>query len=70
MEEKVTLKLTVQLTQKEYDLLINQLRLEGFLTSKSTKKEILSELSDYASDCLGNEANDIEAERGIETRRG
>lgn len=70
MEEKVTLKLTVQLTQRERDLLIKQLRLEGFLTSKSTKKEILSELSDYASDCLGVEASDIEAGRGIETRRG
>lgn len=70
MEEKVTLKLTVQLDKREYDLLIGQLRLEGLLTSKSTKKEILYELSDYASDLLFNEANDIEAERGIETRRG
>lgn len=70
MEEKVTLKLTVQLDKREYDLLIGQLRLEGLLTSKSTKKEILYELSDYASDLLFNEANDIEAGRGIETRRG
>lgn len=70
MEEKVTLKLTVQLDKREYDLLIGQLRLEGLLTSKSTKKEILYELSDYASDLLFNEANDIVAGRGIETRRG
>jgi len=70
MEEKVTLKLTVQLDKREYDILVGQLRLEGLLTSKSTKKEILYELSDYASDLLFNEANDIVAGRGIETRRG
>jgi len=63
MEEKMTLKLTVKLTQWEYDLLVGQLRLEGLLTSKSTKKEILYELSDYASDCLGEEACNIKAGR-------
>ena len=63
MEEKITLKLTVKLTQWEYDLLVGQLRLEGLLTSKSTKKEILYELSDYASDCLGEEAVDIKTGR-------